>query len=523
MSGRIGTVVVVCVCLLAARAVGFSQAEPVQVESADLEGRKDLIGREVVVDDHVAFYVERSGKLADELQLKRTGVTFQVPRRLRPASTSRKSCVQVRGVLKRDEGRLVCDVTALTPVPSDIERLEQAVAGLPATDFETRQTWVVWAERRARDFKDGALLKRARKVDADALRIEADVKRLLVDAPQKWLELALDARRRQVPEPGPSALAHRALRAKLSNASAIADVRTVLDAIKSFFPEAELDRDSASTNLANWEAPYANEPAAAYREAPGHIRKALDRRLWADATERLVRSEPTANLQSAIDQAERAGALLPEKPSLATELIEKAAGLARQDLNNARLAEVKALASLYREKLHRPDEGVSVIRDWLKNRTERLSATDAEGRLSLASLYDELLQDRVTAVQLLRKAWRIDSKSTEIAEAFRTRGFHKVKDEWVESTPVIQQSSGAKKGLRGLTPDEVRSEIGSKPNKVSYVASKGQLIEQWIYELDTKMVRYVNLLKTPGDLKPRVIADYQLPRILAKGGPGTIR
>jgi hypothetical protein len=126
-------------------------------------------------------------------------------------------------------------------------------------------------------------------------------------------------------------------------------------------------------------------------------------------------------------------------------------------------------------------------------------------------------------VELLRKAWRIDSKSKEIAEAFRTRGFHKVKDEWIEGTPVSQQRPVARKGLRGLTPDEVLTEIGSKPNRVNYVASKGQLIEQWIYELDTKMVRYVNLQRTPDDLKPRVIADYQLPRIFVKGGPGSTR
>jgi len=523
MSGRTGTVVVVCVCVLAARAIGFSQAEAVQVEAADLESRKDLIGQEVVVDDHVAFYVDRSGSAADELQLKRTAVTFLVPRRLRPPTTSRKSAVQVRGVLKRDEGRLVCDVTALKPVPNDIERLEQGTAGLSAKDFETRLTWARWAERRARAFKDDALLKRAKKVEADALRIEAYVKRLTVDAPQAWLAMAQDARRRQVPEPGPSALAHRALRAKLAAASGIADVKAIVQAIESFFPQAASDRDSARANLANWEAPYANDPEAVYNTAPQHTRKALDRRLWADATERLLELQSTKDLQSAIDLSARAETLLPEKPNLAAQLIEKAARLARQDLSTARLAEVKALALLYREKLHQPDESLNILRDWLKIQSEKLSNTDAEGPLSLANLYDELLQDRVTAVELLRKAWRIDSKSKEIAEAFRSRGFHKVKDEWIESTSATKQTPAAEKGLRGLTPDEVRLEIGSKPNRVSYVASKGQLIEQWIYELDTKMVRYVNLLHTPGDLKPRVIADYQLPRIFVKGGPGPFR
>jgi hypothetical protein len=505
---------------LSARAIGFCQAEAVPVEAADLESRKDLIGHEVIVDDHVAFYVDRSGS-ADELQLKRTAVTFLVPRRLRPTTTSRKSTVQVRGVLKRDEGRLVCDVTALKPVPNDIERLEQGIAGLSAKDFESRQTWARWAERRARDFKDEALLKRAKNVEADALRIEADdIKRLTVDAPRAWLAMAQDARRRQVPEPMPSELAHRALRARLARASGIADVKAIVQAIESFFPDVATDRESARANLTNWEAPYTNDPAAAYHVAPQRIRKALDRRLWADATERLLELQSTKDLQSAIDLSERAEALLPEKPNLGAQLIEKAARLARQDLGPARLAEVKALALVYREKLHQPDESLNILRDWLKIQREKLSNTDAEGPSSLANLYDELLHDRVTAVELLRKAWRIDPKSKEIAEAFRSRGFHKVKEEWFESTSVTKQTPAAAKGLRGLTPEEVRVEIGSKPNRVSYVASRGQLIEQWIYELDSKMVRYVNLLHTPGDLKPRVVADYQVPRLFLKGGSG---
>jgi hypothetical protein len=45
---------------------------------------------------------------------------------------------------------------------------------------------------------------------------------------------------------------------------------------------------------------------------------------------------------------------------------------------------------------------------------------------------------------------------------------------------------------------------------VCYLGSQGQLIEQWIY-LDTQGVRYVNLLHSPGELKPRVVAFYTLP------------
>ena len=83
-----------------------------------------------------------------------------------------------------------------------------------------------------------------------------------------------------------------------------------------------------------------------------------------------------------------------------------------------------------------------MLADWLKIQRDRLSATDAEGPVELANLYEELLQDHVTSVELLRKAWRIDPSSKEIAEAFRSRGFRKVKDDWVESAPATPVTSG---------------------------------------------------------------------------------
>ena len=173
-----------CVLGRVPTATGFPQGEPVPVEPADLERQQNLIGREVIVDDHVKYYVPRNGMEPDELQLKRTPITFLVPRRVRPQSPNRLSSVIVRGVLKRDGGRMACDVTELKSVGSDLDRLERGLGSLPAKDFETRRAWSRWAERRAKDFGDNALLKRALELEGEALRIEVGMKRLGVDAPR---------------------------------------------------------------------------------------------------------------------------------------------------------------------------------------------------------------------------------------------------------------------------------------------------------------------------------------------------
>ena len=516
---------------------GMSQtpAEPVTVEPGDLAGRDDLVGRQVIVDDHVRYYVPRSGSQPDELQLKRTPITFEVPRRLRPPSSTRLTAAVVRGVLRRDGSRLVCDVTEIQPAGGDLDRLERELKSLAAKDFERRKALAQWADRRAKDFTDKALHDRARTIEGEALRIESEMKRLGVDAPREWLAMAQAARQRGVPEPEPSALGHRALQAKLAAATTPADLTSAIKEINEFFPKAAGDLASGRLNLARWEGPYGDDPAGTYRTAPPQIREALDRRIWADATARLFELQASADLPSALAAAEQAATALPEKTKLPAQLIDKAANSARQDLGNLRLSEVKALAAVYRDKLEQPAQAFEILNNWLRIRQNRLSSTDAEGPLELANLYEELLQDRVTAVELLRKAWRIDPSSREIAEAFRTRGFRKVKDDWVDSTASSQKVSAATAdtpssppastthGLRGLTGEEVLARLGGKPDRINYVATRGQLIEQWIYHLDNQKVRFVNLLRSPGELKPRVIADYTIPTSTLKGGMQRVR
>ena len=531
MMPRTLLVLILGVLGLAGKAMGWPQSQAVTVEPAQLERRTDLLGREVEVDDRVKYYVPRAGTDHDELQLKRTAVLFLVPRRLRPPAASRLTAVVVRGVLERDGSRLVCQVRDLRPVPNDLERLERGLAGLGPRDYQTRKAWAQWAQQRAADFQDDALRLRAGALEAEALRLEGELRRVGVDAPQEWLARAQEARRRNVPEPEPSAMAHRALRARLAAARDAAGLSAVVREIESFFPAAATDRVSAGANLAPWLTPYANDPAEAYRTAPPATRKALDRRLWADARERLLELEASQDLTSAVDRSERAAAELPEKPELPGRLLDQALARSRQSLGGLRLAEVKQLAAVYRDKVHQPEEALKVLREWLDLQRRRLSDTDAEGPVALANLYDELLQDRVTAIALLRRAWKIDPGSEVITEAFRTRGYRKSKDDWVEATPEARANAAADQppppptttpSLRGLAPEEVRRKMG-EPTRISYSASKGQLVEQWIYLDNPQLVRYVNFLRAPGDVKPRLISYYTLPRASVKGGPGTAR
>lgn len=517
-----------------------TQARPFQpaaviVEPAELVKRDDLVGREVIVDDRLRFFQFHPGQGYDEILLKRTPVIFQLPRPLRPKSPPGDPAIQVRGVLKRDGAGMACEVKSFQLFPSDAVRLDRAVAGLPANDFPSRKAWSTWGLQRAQAFDDRPLREKALQVEGDAFRLEAESLHG-ADAPRGWMQLAEQARSRQIPEPEPSALAHKAFRANLGTAASSEDLAELVKSIERFFPKAKLGGSRAPAQDETSRAEYSKDPGHAYRTAPADVRSYLDRRLWVDAMEKRMRVMAQNDPRAAIDLASRSETELPEQKELAADLINIGIESALRNVAGFRLAEAKAISQTIRDRFHKPESAETFLVEWLKAQRGKLSQTDADGRLSLATRYEELTNDRRTAMDLIRQAWKIDPNSKDVIQAFRRRGYHKIGGEWVEdgsqartlaTSPDNPSSplSGAKSsqtGMRGLGPEEVRQKLGSRPARVVYSASKGKLIEQWIYFEPTR-TRYVNFIHTPNQLKSKVISDYSLQRTLREGQPALPR
>src|SRR5436305_2422222 len=148
--------IIPCLCVFLAPstiAQAATQSEAIYVDASELDRRQDLVGKLVKTDDRVRFYQARGAEGYSEVYLKRTHVIFRLPPRLRPENSPRPRPVVVEGKLGREEGELICEVTSLKVMPNDVDRLDQAVAALPAKDFENRKAWGVWAENRGKSFK----------------------------------------------------------------------------------------------------------------------------------------------------------------------------------------------------------------------------------------------------------------------------------------------------------------------------------------------------------------------------------
>ena len=235
----------------------------------------------------------------------------------------------------------------------------------------------------------------------------------------------------------------------------------------------------------------------------------------------MLERQAARDARATLDVLANAESLIPERPELIAKLVDQAQTQARRDLPGLRFTEVQTIGRLLRDRAHDPDAALEFQRDWLKAQRDRLSTTDAEGRLALASRYDALLSDAETARVLLEEAWKIAPGSEEISQALKLRGYRRVGDDWVRDTPLAAPAQdaaaetvplpGLGQGLQGKSPEEVRNSLATEPTRRSFIGTKGRLIEQWIF-VDTRQIRYVNFLHSPGDLKPRVISDYFLSR-----------
>ena len=145
--------------------------------------------------------------------------------------------------------------------------------------------------------------------------------------------MAREARRRKVPEPEPSALAHRAFRATPGRGRATRrPLRSLIGRSRSFFPAAADDRAAARSEPGPVGGPVCRRPGrglslGARRRPQGARPPALGRRRSSGCME----LEPIPDLAAAHRACRsRPPSLLPEKPDLPARLLEKAVAAARR-------------------------------------------------------------------------------------------------------------------------------------------------------------------------------------------------
>ena len=483
----------------------LTEADPVEAAR-----RSELIGHEVVIDGRVrGSFGFHKGIGFDEFRMEKSSILFRLPPNLVYAKPPKAPVVRVRGVLRKDGATIVCDVGSLEILPADIDRLNAAVKEMPPFQYKDLDAWAAWGERRAAYYGDKALASRAAEIAAEALRAEA------AQPEADLLALAERARARNVAEPYPSILAHRAFRDRLATAQSADDVQALVGRIGSVFPQAT---GPASADPSPFLEAFARDPSATYTRAEPAIRQALDRRLMTDALAKLYQLRSRAGHRQAMAQVAEARAKLGDRPEVVASL--QNAALDTAEVSDLRQSEVQEYAKLY-EKAGRAEKGRELVRHWLDDqRTRLLSATDADGRVTLAAQYIAMLGDRTTAAGLLREAWKIDPQSAATADAFRRLNYRLVDGDWQApasskatassgAAPVARKGSPVGDAFKGLTRREVFQQLG-RPKTIVRSYTQGRLSEQWIYEAGLKRTQFVNFVKRPDMPEALVESHYTI-------------
>ena len=384
------------------------------------------------------YYVPRSGSEDDELATQADADHVPGPARPPPAGGhTRMAAAVVRGVLEREGSRLVCRVTSLEVKPGDLERLKSAVDQLGPQDYaDPRGLGAVGRAPRARSSEDERPDATGQgpggRGPADG---RASVKRVAVDAPEEWLAMAqrgaaaegARARALGAGPPGVPGPPGRGRRRPPRCEALIGRDRGVLPGRR---------RRSGRRHGRAWHAGRPRMPTTRPRpiaRRPPEIRKALDRRLWADAAARLLELEPIPDLAAAIARSEQAA----EPPAGEARAAGSTAGEgARRRPPRARHPAAGRGQGAWPKPTATDCDGPrrprrSCANGWRSS--GRGSATPTpRGGWPWPSSTKTCSRTASRPSSCCVKLGRSTRPPGETAEAFRNRGFRKAKDEWVE-------------------------------------------------------------------------------------------
>ena len=398
--------------------------------------------------------------------------------------------------------------------------LERELKKLRPDDWKSQRAWAFWAERRGKDLNDAKLKARGVMLEEAALWLEASRPRRRQPGPRRPIRRQAESRRTSATPwlTGGSST-------DFAKATSADDLRGPGQAGRGGSPSVEGPESGRGRDqFPDPRGLREGTPAEAYRDAPGdRPGRASTASSWPTRSSGRSRSNSKPGRSMRRKLAEVARERLPDRPALADRLGRQGLAEAEARVASMRQSEVEELAAKFRER-GEEDRARRLIQSWLADRRKnRLSASDAEGRILLASTFDKMLGDRATAGELLREAQAIDPQSKAVVDAFLRMGFRKGDAGWYDPTvasasPPASPDVGkagdrsASRGepnesLWGLTRAQVRSRLGGKPDVVVRSASQSRSVEQWIYK-NGKGVQVVRFVYEPGNSEPRASAYY---------------
>jgi hypothetical protein len=401
-------------------------------------------------------------------------------------SVPRSRTIEVYGRFALQADKPLFRVERVRELPTDgetlrVRRLEILEAPAPA--------WYAlgdWARGRANFYSDFELQNEARKLYAEG--IQRELKTLPDDALEARLAIAAKFPKFDLPDRDRVALVFEAfvdhwLAVKSKNLPA-ADLDQLSGRLSENLRGCRRPIDGPSKALADR---FRRDAAPFYRDASPSTRLKLNRLLYAEIRYTSLESAAKAKNLDGLQLADAIDREVPERHDEADRLREQtlderlaaAATLSRSD--------VLMLAERFTQR-GQPDKALEAKKAWVLAGDQRLRK---EGRpddlIQAAHEHQSLLEDNEGAAKLLIDAYEIAPDMNDISEQLERLGWTRAGGKWVTKREAAAMPPDAAKQaadaghLVGMSRDQVRKVLGSRPDSVTRVISAGQLNEVWIY------------------------------------------
>ena len=450
----------------------ISGAEPIPIQKlVEMESQWLRFGQ-----NGIQFVIEgRVSSLSNHLlRFRNCNLSFmavdgvEFPRRLQ-----RTESVQVDGGMDLLDGKPVFMVRKLTEIRPELERFRTL-----RTKLDDRQTdkWYELADaliKRSKFYDDPELAGLASEIQQDALRIET--RALKRDDTDGLRNMAAKAKRLGLGDRFHLELVHRALWKERN--SGLAPVQ-LLGRIRRDLEGSNVVLDPPQPQMAKR---YFADPLSEFQRASESDRKKLARILWTDVWMKNHLRKAKANGSNGDVIADQIDSEVPEQHDLAEAYRDKWLKFRTDNIGDAPRQAVLKLASVYRDR-DEGEEAEEVLRKWIHQREVEWRSEGPLGTVRLAEEYLDLLEDRATAILLLRQAYARSGNDPEIAQRLRSLGVETGgADVGANKAPSDGDRQNVDSPIRvGMTREQVKRVLGSPDERVR-IASSGEVTEIWTF------------------------------------------
>ena len=415
------------------------------------------------------------------LRLQKCDVVFHLEENHSARVTSTRH-VELRGRLKKEDGKVVFQVDDLSPLPSDEAEFSSREARIKQPRSRDWYELAEWAAGRAKFYNDRKLREHA--LVAFRKGVEFEAQELPADKIPARFELADKAEEYEQQELADwlrfeaSVLQSRQVLGRTPLQAA--EIATAIKEIGRRLPGSGVQPEIPLTTL---EAAFETDPFEAWRKATIAERRLLQRILMNRLQTARILMSAEADGRNGQEVAEEFRRSIPEDRAQAAawdarHLAYRAArsgGLTRNEL-------LSLIEDLTRQSGAEAARGAAEV--WIKAREPRWREEGARGLVTLASERRGLLKDETGALALLIEADKQSPEQGEAAAQLQELGYHKVGGSWQRRAPEPDVSAAANAAADplsiGQTETVLRQALG-EPTLRNRVATARGVTESWVF------------------------------------------